>query len=150
MWELWILLTTLSQHFVKCKNGLYMKCRSWWVEQYWYSWLFQSRPSRVLKTSAWLWILSKFNIWVVQTFPNEILIIRPNVELDECNKLCIHDFSSWDHPGFGRVFLKTNVLTLVKLGQMTHLMTSNETILNTKLLELIEIYIWYIVHLDKL
>ena len=41
--------TTPSQHFVKCKNGLYIKCRSWWVEQYWYSWLFHSRPSRVPK-----------------------------------------------------------------------------------------------------
>ena len=30
---------------------------------------------------------------VVQTFPNEKLTITPNVELDECNKLCIHDFS---------------------------------------------------------
>ena len=30
---------------------------------------------------------------VVQTFPNEKLTIRQNVELDECNKLCIHDFS---------------------------------------------------------
>ena len=41
--------TTPSQNFVKCKNGLYMKCRFWWVEQYWYSWLFHSRPSRVPK-----------------------------------------------------------------------------------------------------
>ena len=89
----------------------------------------------------------KIQNWVVQTFPNEKLTIRPNVELDECNKLCSHDFSSWDDPGFGQsVFLKTNVLTLVKLGQMTHLMTSNENILNTKLLELIKIYISYIVH----
>ena len=39
------------------------------------------------------------------------------------------------------VFLKTNVLTLFKLGQMTHLMTSNENIFNTKLLEPIKIYI---------
>jgi len=39
---------------------------------------------------------------VVQTFPNEKLTIRPNVELDECNKLCIHDFSIWDHLGFGQ------------------------------------------------
>jgi len=39
---------------------------------------------------------------VVQTFPNEKLTIRPNVELDECNKLYIHDFSSLDHPGFGQ------------------------------------------------
>ena len=90
--------TTPSQNFVKCKNHLYIKCGFWWVEQYWYSWLFHSRPSRVLKTDAWLWILSKFKI--------------------EC----------------------------FKLGQMTHLMTSNETILNTKLLEIIKIYIWYIVH----
>ena len=44
------------------KNGPYIKCRSWWVEQYWYSWLFRSRPSRVPKTNAWLWILSKFKI----------------------------------------------------------------------------------------
>ena len=41
--------TTPSQNFVKCKNGLYMKCRFRWVEQYWYSWLFHSRPSRVTK-----------------------------------------------------------------------------------------------------
>ena len=54
--------TTAFQHFVKCKNGLYIKCRFWWVEQYWYSWLFRSRPSRVPKTDAWLWILSKFKI----------------------------------------------------------------------------------------
>ena len=90
--------TTPSQLFVKSKNGLHIKCRSWWEEQYWYSWLFQFRHSRVPKTGAWLWILSKFKI--------------------EC----------------------------FKLGQMTHLMTSNETILSTKLLEIIKIYIWYIVH----
>ena len=43
---------------------------------------------------------------VVQTFPKEKLTIRQNVELDECNKLCIHDFSIWDNLGFGqRVFL---------------------------------------------
>jgi len=30
---------------------------------------------------------------VVQTFPNEKLTIRLNVELDEWNKLCIHNFS---------------------------------------------------------
>jgi len=34
---------------LQMQNGLYIKCRSWWVEQYWYSWLFQSRPSRVPK-----------------------------------------------------------------------------------------------------
>ena len=82
-------------NFVKCKNGLHIKSWSWWVEQHWYSWLFQLWSSRVPKTGAWLWILSKFKI--------------------EC----------------------------FKLGQMTHLMTSNETILNTKLLEMIKIYIWY-------
>ena len=43
---------------------------------------------------------------VVQTFPNKMLTIRQNVEIDECIKLCIHDFSIWDHLGFGqRVFL---------------------------------------------
>jgi len=47
------------------------------------------------------------------------------VDFDECNKLCIHDFF---HLGPSRVrskcvFLKTNALTLVKLGQMTHMMT---------------------------
>jgi len=31
---------------------------------------------------------------------------------------------------------------LVKLGQMTHLMTSNQNILNAKLLEIIKIYIF--------
>jgi len=54
--------TTPSQHFVKYKNDLYIKCRPWWVEQYWYSWLFKSRPSKVPETGAWLWILSKFKI----------------------------------------------------------------------------------------
>ena len=39
---------------------------------------------------------------MVQIFPKEKLTIRPNVELDECNKLCIHDFSIWDHLGFGQ------------------------------------------------
>jgi hypothetical protein len=39
---------------------------------------------------------------VVQTFPNEKLTIRQNVELDECSKLCIHDFSIWDNLGFGQ------------------------------------------------
>jgi len=90
--------TTPSQPFIKCKNSLYIKCRSWWVEQYRYSWLFQLRPSRIPKTGAWLWIISKFKI--------------------EC----------------------------FKHGQMTNLMTSNETILNTKFLEIIKIYIWYIVY----
>ena len=43
---------------------------------------------------------------VVQTFPNEKLTIRQNVEFDECKKLCIPDVSIWDHQGFGqRVFL---------------------------------------------
>jgi hypothetical protein len=78
---------------------------------------------------------------VVQTFTNEKFTIRPNIGLDEWNKLCIHELSIRDHPGFGQsVFLKTNILTLVKLGQMTYLMTSNEKLLNTKLLELIKIY----------
>jgi len=90
--------TTPSQHFVKCKNGVYIKCRSRRVEQYWYSWLFQSTPSRVLKTG----VLYEF-------FQNSKI---------EC----------------------------FKLGQMTHLMTSNETVLNTKLLEIIKIYFWYNVH----
>jgi hypothetical protein len=30
------------------------------------------------------------------------LTIRPNVVLDEWNKLCIHEFSIRDHPGFGQ------------------------------------------------
>ena len=30
---------------------------------------------------------------VVQTFPNGKLTIRQNLELEEYNKLCIHDFS---------------------------------------------------------
>jgi len=43
---------------------------------------------------------------IVQTFPNEKLTIRQNVELDKCIKLCIHDVFIWDHLGFGqRVFL---------------------------------------------
>jgi len=53
----------------------------------------------------------KIQNWVVQTFPNEKLTIIPNVELEECNKLCIHDFSIWDHLGFGqRVFLEKPML----------------------------------------
>jgi hypothetical protein len=86
---------------------------------------------------------------VVPTFTNEKLTIRPNVGIDEWNKLCIHEFSIQDHPGFGQsvCFLKTNVLTLVKLGQITYLMTSNEKLLNTKLLELIKIYILYMDHI---
>ena len=64
---------------------------------------------------------------MVQTFPKEKLTIRPNVELDECNKLCIHDFSLGPSRVRSKgVFVKTNTLTLVKLGQMAHLMTSNE------------------------
>ena len=39
---------------------------------------------------------------VVQTFPNGKLTIRQNVELDECNKLYIHDVSIWDNLGFGQ------------------------------------------------
>ena len=39
------------------------------------------------------------------------------------------------------VFAKTNALTLVKLAQMTHLMTPNVNNLNRKLLEIIKIYI---------
>ena len=50
----------------------------------------------------WCVAMNSFKIqnWVVQTFPNEKLTIRPNVELDECNKHCIHYFSIWDHLGF--------------------------------------------------
>jgi len=56
--------TTPSQYFVKYKNGLHIKRVSWWVEKYWYSRRSQSRPPRVLKSGAWLWILSKFkNEW---------------------------------------------------------------------------------------
>ena len=72
--------TTTSQKFFKCKNGLYIKCRFWWVEQYWYSWRFHSIPYLKFSGSN----------------------IRQNVELDECNKLCIHDFSIWDNLGFGQ------------------------------------------------
>ena len=39
---------------------------------------------------------------VVQTFPIEKLTIRQNVELDECSKLCILDFSIGDNLGFGQ------------------------------------------------
>jgi hypothetical protein len=39
---------------------------------------------------------------VVQTFTNETLTIKPNVGLDEWNKLCINEFSIRDHPGFGQ------------------------------------------------
>jgi len=39
---------------------------------------------------------------VVQIFPKEKLTIRQNVELDECNKHCIHEFSIWDNLGFGQ------------------------------------------------
>jgi len=39
---------------------------------------------------------------MVQTFPNEKLTIRQNVELDKCIKLCIHDFFIWNHLGFGQ------------------------------------------------
>ena len=39
---------------------------------------------------------------MVQTFPNEKLTIRQNVELDECSKLCIHDFYIWDNLGFSQ------------------------------------------------
>ena len=38
------------------------------------------------------------------------------------------------------------ILTLVKLGQMTHLSTSNGKLLNSKLLELINIQTFYIDH----
>ena len=98
MWELWIFNYTFLA-LCQMQNGLYIKCRSWWVEQFCYSWLFYSKPSRVPKTSAWLWILSKFEI--------------------EC----------------------------FKLDEMAHLMTSNETILNTKLLDLIKTYISYMDHI---
>ena len=49
---------------------------------------------------------------MVQTFPNEKLTIRQNVELDECNKLCIHDFSIWDHLGFGQMVCSSRYIFL--------------------------------------
>ena len=64
--------TSPSQHFVKCKNGIYNKCTFWWVKHYWYSWLLHSRPSRVLKTDACLWILSKFKIEWFKLFQMKI------------------------------------------------------------------------------
>jgi hypothetical protein len=67
--------------------------------------------------------------WVKQTLYSWVFHSRPSRVRSKC------------------VFLKTNVLTLVKLGQMTYLMTSNEKLLNTKLLELIKIYIWYMDHI---
>ena len=45
------------------------------------------------------------------------------------------------------VFVKPTVLTLVKLGQMTHMRTSNGKLLNTKLLDLIKTYISYMDHI---
>jgi len=45
------------------------------------------------------------------------------------------------------VFVKPTILTLVKLGQMTHLSTSNGELLNTKLLDLIKTYISYMDHI---
>jgi len=65
--------TTSSQHFVKCKNDLYIKCIFWWVEQYLYSWLFHLRPSRVPKTDAWQRILSKFKIEWFKLFQKKSL-----------------------------------------------------------------------------
>jgi len=79
---------------------------------------------------------------VVQTFSNEKLTIRPNVELDECNKLCIHKFSIWDHLGSDKVCVYKN--QCFDFGQTW----SNDPFddlkskkLNTKLLEIIKIYI---------
>jgi hypothetical protein len=37
---------------------------------------------------------------VVQTFANKKLTIKPNVGLDEWNKLYIHEFFIQDHPEF--------------------------------------------------
>ena len=45
------------------------------------------------------------------------------------------------------VFVKPTILTLVKLGQMTHLSTSNGKLLNAKLLGLINTYISYMDHI---
>ena len=45
------------------------------------------------------------------------------------------------------VFVKPTILTLVKLGQMTHLSTSNGKLLNSKLLGLIKTYISYMDHI---
>jgi len=45
------------------------------------------------------------------TLSNAKLTSAPNVDLDEFDKLCIHDFCSWDHLGFGQtvVFKKSKV-----------------------------------------
>jgi len=63
-----------------------------------------------------------FKIWVVQTLSDEKLTITPNVYLDKVDKLCIHEFCSWDHLGFGEsiFFLKNPMFDLVKLGQTRH------------------------------
>ena len=128
--------------------NVYMKCRSWWVEQYWYLWVFHLRPSMVLKISVSLWILSNFKIewsklfqmkmwplekcrswWVEQTLYSWVFYLKPSRARSKC------------------VFVKHTILTLVKLGQMNHLSTSNGKLLNKKLLDIIKTYISYMDHI---
>ena len=86
----------------------------------------------------------KIQNWVVQTFLNEKLTIRPNVELDEWNKFVFMTFSVETIQGSVKVCVSKN--QCFYFGQMTHLMTSNEQNLKRKLLEIIKIKTFYIDH----
>ena len=104
-------------NFSKCKNVLYIKCRSWWVEQTCYSWLSELGPSRVPKTCVAVKIeISKFK-WSkpsqMKSWPLHQMCI-----LIRGTKFVFMTFASETISGLVKVyFLKNPMFDLVKLDK---------------------------------
>jgi len=91
-----------------------------------------------------------FQLHLPNTLSNVKMVCILNVDLDEWNNIGIHDFSSWDPLGSENRCVAMNSFKIQNRVLQTW---SNDpfddfkwNILNTKLLEIIKIYIWYIVH----
>jgi hypothetical protein len=82
--------------FSNVKNHPNKVCISWWVMNFWYSWLFNLRLSRALKTCL---DPSKFKIKNLNgpKFVKRKVGPIKNVDFDEFNNFGIHDFSKWNH-----------------------------------------------------
>ena len=92
-----------------------------------------------------------FKLHFPNTLSNTKLVSLLNVDLDEWNNIGIHDFSSWDplvfrKPVRGYEFFQNSKLSATNLVKWPIWWLQMKKFLNTNLLEIMKIYIWYIVH----
>jgi hypothetical protein len=106
MRDMWI-CNSVHYHFVKWGSAQNKSCRSWWVLQLWYSWLFQLKPFRVSKLS-FKYNFLKFKVSNCQTLSNSEMPKIKVVDLDEIYNFGIHDFSNWNLLGFQNLVSSSN------------------------------------------